>query len=157
MRRNPVTPEGYKRLEDELKRQKSIVRPGIVRDIEEARAHGDISENAEYEDAKERQSMCEGRIAQLENDVASAEVINPSTMPKIDRIAFGATVDLENEEGEARTYQIVGTSESDIAACRISWMSPLAKALIGKHDGDEAVVPAPGGKQVWDIVGVRYI
>ncbi|MFT6142228.1 MAG: transcription elongation factor GreA [Myxococcota bacterium] len=157
MQRNPVTPKGYIALEAELKRQKSIVRIGIVRDIEEARAHGDISENAEFEDAKERQSMCEGRIALLENQVAAAEVIDPSKMKQQDRIVFGATVDLENEAGDARTYQIIGETEFDIDNGKISWKSPLAQALIGKNDGDEVEVPAPGGRQVWEVVGVRYI
>lgn len=157
MQRNPVTPEGYQKLVDDLRHHKSVVRPGIVRDIEEARAHGDISENAEYEDAKERQSMCEGRVALLENQVAAAEIIDPSKMEQIDRVVFGATVDLENAEGEARTYQIVGVTEFDVENSRISWRSPLAKALIGKYDGDEVEVPTPAGRQVWEIVGVRYV
>lgn len=157
MQRNPVTPEGYERLQVELKEQKSVVRPKIVRDIEEARAHGDLSENSEYDDAKERQSLCEGRIAQLEQLVATAEVIDPAKLPQTDRIVFGATVDLENAEGDERTYQIVGESESDLDRNRISWRSPLAKALIGKHEGDEVEVPAPGGRQVWEVIGVRYV
>jgi len=157
MIRNPVTPEGYTALVAELKRQKEIVRPSIVRDIEEARAHGDISENSEYEDAKERQAMCEGRILHLEGQVASAEVIDISKLPVKDKVVFGATVDIENvDSGDTRTWRIVGEDESDVEGGSISFKSPLGRALIGLREGDEAVVPAPSGKQLWEIVAVRY-
>lgn len=155
--RNPVTPEGYKTLLAELKHEKEVVRPGIVRDIEEARAHGDISENSEYEDAKERQAHCEGRIAELEHRVATAEVIDVKKLPVSDRVVFGTTVRIENTEtGEQRTWTIVGETEADIENGRISFKSPLGKALIGRHEGEEAVVPAPSGKQTWEILEVRY-
>jgi len=155
--RNPVTPEGYKALVEELKHEKEVVRPQIVRDIEEARAHGDISENSEYEDAKERQAHCEGRIAELEHRVATAEVIDVKKLPVSDRVVFGTTVRIENTEtGEERTWTIVGETEADIERGRISFKSPLGKALIGRHEGEEVVVPAPSGKQTWEIIEVRY-
>ena len=157
MNRNPVTPEGYEALVAELKRQKEVVRPQIVRDIEEARAHGDISENSEYEDAKERQALCEGKIQELEGRVASAEVIDIKKIPENGRVVFGATVRIENtESGEERTWTIVGETEADVEGGRISFKSPLGKALIGRNEGDEAEVPAPGGKQVWEIVEIRH-
>ncbi len=157
MTRNPVTPAGYEALVAELKRQKEVLRPQIVRDIEEARAHGDISENSEYEDAKERQAMCEGRIAELEAAVASAEVIDITKIPKNGRVVFGATVQIENaKSGEERTYRIVGESEANVEGGLISFKSPLGKALIGREEGEEAEVPAPGGKQVWEIIGIRH-
>ncbi len=157
MNRNPVTPEGYQALVAELKRQKEIVRPQIVRDIEEARAHGDISENSEYEDAKERQAMCEGRIADLEGRVASAEVIDIKKIPPNDRVIFGATVTIENtESGEERTWRIVGEDEADVDGGMISFKSPLGSSLIGRSEGEEAEVPAPGGRQTWEILEVQY-
>lgn len=155
--RNPVTPEGYKALVEELRHEKEVVRPQIVRDIEEARAHGDISENSEYEDAKERQAHCEGRIAELEHRVATAEIIDVKKLPRSDRVVFGTTVRIENTEtGEERTWTIVGETEADIERSRISFKSPLGKALIGRHEGEEVVVPAPSGRQTWEIVEVRY-
>ena len=158
MNRNPVTPEGYAALVAELKRQKEVVRPQIVRDIEEARAHGDISENSEYEDAKERQALCEGRIADLEGRVASAEVIDITKLPKDDRVVFGCTVVIENtNSGDQRTWRIVGEDEADVEGGKISFKSPLGKALIGRNEGEEAEVPAPSGKQVWEIVEVQYL
>ncbi|MFT7519068.1 MAG: transcription elongation factor GreA [Kiritimatiellia bacterium] len=157
MQRNPVTPEGYKALSDELAHAKSIGRPGIVRDIEEARAHGDLSENSEYDDAKERQSMMEGRIALLENLVASAEVIDVKTLTPSERVVFGTTVLLENAEtGVERTWRIVGEQETDIPRGLISFKAPVAKAIIGRNAGDQVVIPTPGGRQVWEIVEVRY-
>lgn len=155
--RNPVTPEGYAALVAELKHEKEVVRPGIVRDIEEARAHGDISENSEYEDAKERQAHCEGRIAELEHRVATAEVIDVRKLPKSDRVVFGTTVVIANvETDEQRTWRIVGETEADVESGKISFKSPLGKALIGRHEGDEVAVHAPGGNQTWEIVEVRY-
>ena len=157
MNRNPVTPEGYEALVAELKRQKEVVRPQIVRDIEEARAHGDISENSEYEDAKERQALCEGRIAELESRVASAEVIDITKIPASERVVFGATVSIENTvTGDQRTWRIVGESEASVDDGKISYKSPLGNALIGRNAGDEAEVPAPGGKQTWEIIEVMY-
>ena len=157
MTRYPVTPEGYEALVAELKHHKEVLRPQIVRDIEEARAHGDISENSEYEDAKERQALCEGRIAELEGRVAAAEVIDITRLPENDRVVFGATVTIENtKSGEVRTWRIVGEDEANVEGGMISYKSPLGKALIGKNEGDEAEVPAPSGKQSWEIVEVRY-
>lgn len=157
MTRNPVTPEGYAALVSELNHLKEVVRPGIVRDIEEARAHGDISENSEYEDAKERQAHCEGRIAEVESRIATAEVIDITRLPVSDRVVFGATVRIENPvTGEGRVWRIVGEDESDIERAKISYKSPLAQALIGKREGDETVVPAPSGNQTWEIIEVHY-
>jgi transcription elongation factor GreA len=157
MTRNPVTPEGYAALVAELNHLREVVRPGIVRDIEEARAHGDISENSEYEDAKERQAHCEGRIGEVEHRIATAEVIDISRLPASDRVVFGATVKIENTaSGETRTWRIVGEDEADVDKAKISYKSPLGKALIGKRSGDEALVPAPSGNQTWEILEVQY-
>ena len=156
MTRTPVTPEGYAALVAELRHYKEVVRPQIVRDIEEARAHGDISENSEYEDAKERQAHCEGRIALLEGRVASAEVIDVSRLPASNRVVFGATVTIESAAGESRTWRIVGEDVADVEGGKISYKSPLGKALIGRREGDEATVPAPSGTRTWEIVQVRY-
>lgn len=158
MNRYPITPEGYARARAELRHQKEVVRPGIVRDIEEARAHGDLSENSEYEDAKERQSLCEGRITYLENVLAAAEVIDIRKLPQDGTVVFGTTVDLEDPEtGEARTYRIVGETESDVEAGCISYVSPLGKSLIGHTEGEEVTVPTPKGPRRWEIVDVRYV
>ncbi|MEQ1505035.1 MAG: transcription elongation factor GreA [Myxococcota bacterium] len=157
MIRYPVTPEGYAALVAELANLKEVVRPGIVRDIEEARAHGDISENSEYEDAKERQAHCEGRIMDVEGRVAAAEVIDVTRLPSSNKVVFGATVRIENTtSGEKRTWRIVGEDEADIDKLKVSYKSPLGKALIGKREGEEAVVPAPSGNQTWEIVEVQY-
>jgi len=157
MTRNPVTPEGYAALVGELSRLREVVRPGIVRDIEEARAHGDISENSEYEDAKERQAHCEGRIAEVESRIASAEVIDVAKLTPSDKVVFGATVKIENTtSGEVRTWRIVGEDEADVDKAKISFKSPLGKSLIGRREGDEAVVSAPSGNQTWQILEVQY-
>jgi transcription elongation factor GreA len=157
MTRFPVTPEGYEVLVKELRRQKEIVRPGIVRDIEEARAHGDISENSEYEDAKERQALCEGRVRELESQVAAAEIIDVKKLKPSDRVVFGTTVDIENtDSGDERTWRIVGESEANVEQGSISYTSPLGRSMIGRSEGDEVSVPAPGGKQSWEIIEVRY-
>ncbi len=157
MQRNPVTPKGYELLLADLKRHKEILRPQVVKDIEEARAHGDISENSEYEDAKERQAHIEGRVAWLEGQVAAADIIDVTRIEPSERVVFGTTVDLENaESGEERTYRIVGEAETDVNNGLISWKSPLAKAIIGREVGDTAEVPAPGGVQVWEIIDVHY-
>lgn len=158
MSRHPVTPEGLEALHTELTRQKSIVRPGIVRDIEEARAHGDISENSEYEDAKERQALCEGRIAYLEGVIAGAEVIDVLKLPQNGRVVFGTTVELEDpESGETRRYRLVGETESNVDEGLVSFKSPIGQALIGREEGDEVEVSTPGGKRRWEICEVLYL
>ena len=157
MTKNPVTPEGYNALVAELRHLHEVVRPQIVRDIEEARAHGDISENSEYEDAKERQAHCEGRIAEIEGRVAAAEIIDVTKLQNTGRVVFGATVSIESPtSGDARTWRIVGEDEADVSRAKISYKSPLGKALIGKRQGDEVVVPAPSGNQTWEILDVQY-
>ena len=157
MTRNPITPDGYELLIKDLKHHKEHLRPRVVKDIEEARAHGDISENAEYEDAKERQSLIEGRIRWLEAQLAGADIIDVSKLKADGRVVFGTTVQLENvETGEERTWRIVGETEADVGQGTISWKSPLARSLIGRDEGDEVEVPTPSGKQTWEIVEVRY-
>ncbi len=157
MNRFLVTPVGYEKLKTELAHEKEVVRPQIVRDIEEARAHGDISENSEYEDAKERQAHCEGRIAMLENSFASAEIIDVTKLPASERVVFGTTVVIVNvDSDEQRTWKIVGENEADVENGLISYKSPIGKALIGKSEGDEVEVHTPGGKQTWSIDEVHY-
>jgi len=152
----PMTASGLQRLEEELRQLKSVERPAIIRQIAEARTHGDLSENAEYHAARERQSFIEGRIAELEEIVASAEVIDPSTLSG-DHVKFGALVRLVDEETEKEAnYQIVGVHEADIKRGRLSVSSPLAKALIGKKIGDAVSVPAPGGDRSYEILDVRF-
>jgi transcription elongation factor GreA len=152
----PMTAPGLQRLEEELRQLKSVERPAIIRQIAEARTHGDLSENAEYHAARERQSFIEGRIAELEEIVASAEVIDPSTLSG-DHVKFGALVRLVDEETEKEAnYQIVGVHEADIKRGRLSVSSPLAKALIGKKTGDAVSVPAPGGDRSYEILDVRF-
>ena len=152
----PMTAPGLQRLEDELRTLKSIERPAVIRAIAEARTHGDLSENAEYHAARERQSFIEGRIAELEEIVSSVEVIDPSTLSG-DNVKFGAHVKLIDEETDKETtYQIVGTHEADIKSQRLSVSSPLAKALIGKKVGDSISVPAPGGDRSYEILSVKF-
>ena len=156
MNKVPMTTDGFSRLQEELRRLKSIDRPAVIRAIAEARTHGDLSENAEYHAARERQSFIEGRIAELEEIVSSAEVIDPSALSG-EHVKFGAHVWLVDEETEREsTYQIVGVHEADIKLGRISVSSPLAKALIGKKVGDTVSVPAPGGDKSYEILGVRF-
>ena len=151
-----MTAPGLQRLEEELRQLKSVERPSIIRALDEARTHGDLSENAEYHAARERQSFIEGRIAELEEIVASAEVIDPSTLSG-DLVKFGAHVRLVDEETEKEaSYQIVGVHEADIKSGRLSVSSPLAKALIGKKTGDAVSVPAPGGDRSYEILDVRF-
>ena len=151
-----MTAPGLLRLEDELRQLKSAERPAIIRAIAEARTHGDLSENAEYHTARERQSFIEGRIAELEEIVSSAEVIDPSMLSG-DQVKFGAHVRLVDEENDREaTYQIVGMHEADIKQGRLSVSSPLAKALIGKKTGDTVSVPAPGGDKTYEILSVRF-
>ena len=156
MQKFPMTAPGLQRLEDELRQLKSEERPAVIRAIAEARSHGDLSENAEYHAARERQSFIEGRIAELEEIVSSAEVIDPAGLSG-EHIKFGAHVWLVDEETERElTYQIVGVHEADIKLGRISVSSPLAKALIGKKVGDTVSVPAPGGDKSYEVLGVRF-
>jgi transcription elongation factor GreA len=152
----PMTGPGLQRLEDELRQLKVEERPSIIRAIAEARAHGDLSENAEYHAARERQSFIEGRIAELEEIVSAAEVIDPASLSG-DHVKFGAHVRLLDEETEKEAaYQIVGVHEADIKLARLSLSSPLAKALIGKKVGDTVSVPAPGGDRSYEILDIKF-
>lgn len=152
----PMTIHGKAMLEAELKRLLQEERPSIIKAIEEAREQGDISENAEYESAKERQSMIEGRIADIQTKIASAEVINPAEI-KADRVVFGATVTiLDLEEEEQVTYQIVGIDEADVKSGKISIMSPIARSLIGKKLKDVVVVHSPKGEKEYEVVSFKY-
>ena len=156
MQKFPMTAPGLQRLEEELRTLKSVERPSIIRAIAEARSHGDLSENAEYHAARERQSFIEGRIAELEEIVSAAEVIDPSSLSG-KNVKFGAHVRLVDEETEQESlYQIVGVHEADIKEKRISISSPLAKALIGRTVGDTVSVPAPGGDRSYEILAVDY-
>ena len=155
--RMPMTPAGLVRLKDELKRLKSVERPRIVKEIAEARSHGDLSENAEYHAAKEKQSHVEGRITQVEHWIATAEVIDVSKLSG-DRVVFGATVHLTDcQSGDEVLYRIVGELEADLKQGRISVTSPIARALIGKSEGDVVRVRAPGGEREYEIIDVRYL
>jgi transcription elongation factor GreA len=158
MSKVPVTVNGAEKLRAELHDLKSVKRPQIIAAIAEARAHGDLSENAEYAAAKERQSFIEGRIAEIESKLSNAQIIDPSTIDADGRCVFGATIALEAvDSGEAVTYQIVGDDEADIKAGKISISSPIARALIGKSEGDVADVQAPGGIRSFEIIEVKYI
>jgi transcription elongation factor GreA len=153
----PMTAPGLQQLEEELRHLKGVERPAIIRAIAEARSHGDLSENAEYHAARERQSFIEGRIAELEEIIASAEVIDPSQLSG-DNVKFGAHVWVVEEDSEKEsTFQIVGQHEADIKNGRISISSPLAKALIGRKVGDTVSVPAPSGDRSYEILGVKYV
>jgi transcription elongation factor GreA len=158
MNKIPLTITGASRLRAELQELKSVQRPAIINAIAEARAHGDLSENAEYAAAKERQSFIEGRIAELESKLSNAQIINPALLEADGRCVFGATVELEDmDSGEIVTYQIVGEDEADIKEGKISVSSPLARALIGKSAGDVAEVQAPGGVRELELLDVKYI
>lgn len=158
MSRHPLTPEGYEKALADLRHQKEVVRPQIVLDIEEARAHGDISENSEFEDAKERQSLCEARIKFLEGVVAGAEVIDIQRVEPTGRVVFGTTVVIEEpDSGKEARWRIVGETESDTESGKISYTSPMGRALIGKEEGDEVTVPTPQGPRKWEIVEVLYL
>jgi transcription elongation factor GreA len=152
-----MTKRGAELLREVLHRLKSVERPANSAAIGEARAHGDLSENAEYHAARERAGFIEGRISELEAKLANAQVIDPKLVDAEGRCVFGATVDVEDESGEATTWQIVGEDEADIKAGRISISSPLARALIGKEAGEVAEVQAPGGVKRYEIVDVRYL
>lgn len=157
MEKVPITPEGYQRLEEELRRLKAEDRPAIIRAISEARAHGDLSENAEYHAAKDRQAFVEGRIAELEDKTSRAEIIDPANMSGTQSVKFGATVVVIDEESEEKSkFQIVGADESDIDNGRISVTSPMARALIGKEAGDQIEVLAPSGSRFYEIDSVDY-
>ena len=154
----PVTKRGAELLKDELQRLKTVERPAVINAISEARAQGDLSENADYDAAKERQGLIEGRIAEIESKLSMAQVIDPAALDAGGRVVFGATVELEEEaSGEAVTYQIVGEDEADLKLGRINISSPIARALIGKEEGDVAEVQAPGGVKRFEIVAVSYI
>ena len=154
MEQLPITTEGYKALKEELERLKTIDRPENIKAIEVARAHGDLSENAEYHAAKERQSFLEGRIGELSYKIGNAKIIDPDTVPK-DVVRFASRVLVENLDSEEEIeYMIVGPDEADIKKGKISVSSPLGSALIGKEPGDEAVLQAPGGKRVYEIIDI---
>ena len=154
----PLTVKGAELLKAELQHLKSVERPKVIADIAEARSHGDLSENAEYDAAKERQSFVEGRIAEVEGKLSNAQIIDPAQLDADGRCVFGATVDLEDlDSGDNVTYQIVGDDEADIKAGKISVSSPIARALIGKYSGDVAEVQAPGGVKSYEILDVRYV
>lgn len=157
MHRVPMTPAGHAALKAELKHIKEVVRYQIVKDIEEARAHGDISENSEFEDAKHRQSLNEGRIRELEAKLSAAEVIDVTRIPASDRVIFGTTVNLTDlNTDEEVIYTIVGTDEADVKLGKISVSSPIGRALVGREAGDEVTVQAPGGARKYVIDEVHY-
>ncbi len=154
----PITVRGAELLKDELQRLKSVERHAVIQAISEARAQGDLSENAEYEAAKDKQGFIEGRILEIEGKLAAAQIIDPARVDADGRVVFGATVDLEDEDSGAKvTYQIVGDDEADLKLGLISVSSPIARALIGKETGDVAEVQAPGGVRSYEIVEVRYL
>ncbi len=155
MKRTPMTLRGAEALRAELKRLKSEARPAVIKAIAEARSHGDLSENAEYHAAREQQGFIEGRIREIEAKLSTAEVIDPSTLPKNGKVVFGSVVELEDEEGNRLVYQIVGEDEADIGAGLISVTSPIARAMVGKSEGDVVDVSAPGGVRSLEIVEVR--
>lgn len=158
MSKVPITKTGAEMLRQELHRLKTVDRPNVVAAIAEARAHGDLSENAEYAAARERQSFIEGRIQEIEGKLGNAQIIDPKLLDADGRCVFGATVDLEDQEsGDRVTYQIVGDDEADLKNNKISISSPIARALIGKYAGDIAEVKAPGGTREYEILDVRYV
>lgn len=158
MSKIPLTVVGAEKLRAELQRLKNMERPAVIAAIAEARAHGDLSENAEYDAAKERQGFVEGRIAEVEMKLANAQIIDPALLDADGRCVFGATVKLEDlESRETVTYQIVGDDEAEIKEGKISISSPIARALIGKYPGDVAEVQAPGGVREYEILDVKYI
>ncbi|MCL2635454.1 MAG: transcription elongation factor GreA [Betaproteobacteria bacterium] len=157
MSKVPLTVAGAEKLRAELHRLKTVERPNVIAAIAEARSHGDLSENAEYDAAKERQAFVEGRILEVEGKLSNAQVIDPRLLDADGRCVFGATVDLEDQDsGAAATYQIVGEDEADIKSGKLSVASPLARALIGKYAGDIAQVQAPGGIREYEVIDVRY-
>lgn len=158
MRKVPLTKAGAEKLRQELHTLKTVERPNVVAAIAEARAHGDLSENAEYAAARERQSFIEGRIQEIEGKLGNAQIIDPKLLDADGRCVFGATVDLEDlESGSKVTYQIVGDDEADLKNSKISISSPIARALIGKYAGDVAEVKAPGGTREYELLDVKYV
>lgn len=154
----PITQSGAEKLRAELHKMKTVHRPAIIAAIAEARSHGDLSENAEYDAAKEKQGFIEGRIAELESKLSNAQIINPAALNADGACVFGATVDLVDlDTNTAVTYQVVGDDEADIKEGKISISSPIARALIGKYAGDVAEVQAPGGIREYEILDVKYI
>jgi transcription elongation factor GreA len=154
----PITKRGAEKLKDELHRLKTVERPSVIQAIAEARAQGDLSENAEYDAAKDRQGFIEGRIQEIEGKLSAAQIIDPAAVDAGGRVVFGTTVALEDEAtGEAVSYQIVGEDEADLKLGLINISSPIARALIGKEEGDVAEVQAPGGVRRYEIVGVSYV
>jgi transcription elongation factor GreA len=154
----PLTRRGAEKLKEELTRLKSVERHAVIQAISEARAQGDLSENAEYEAAKDKQGFIEGRILEIESKLAAAQIIDPAALDAGGRVVFGSTVDLEEEASGAKsTYQIVGDDEADLKQGLISISSPIARAMIGKEAGDVAEVQAPGGIKHYEIVDVRYL
>ncbi|HRQ06443.1 MAG TPA: transcription elongation factor GreA [Nitrosomonas halophila] len=154
----PITLSGAEKLRAELHEMKTVHRPAVIAAIAEARSHGDLSENAEYDAAKEKQGFIEGRIAELESKLSNAQIINPAQLDADGACVFGATVDLKDLDSDATvTYQIVGDDEADIKDSKISISSPIARALIGKYAGDIAEVQAPGGIREYEILDVRYV
>jgi len=154
----PLTKRGAEKLKDELQRLKSVERHAVIQAIAEARAQGDLSENAEYEAAKDKQGFIEGRILEIESKLAAAQIIDPARLDAGGKVVFGSTVELEEEASGAKvTYQIVGDDEADLKQGLISISSPIARALIGKEAGDVADVQAPGGIKSYEIVEVRYL
>ena len=153
-----MTVEGAARLKAELHRLKTVERPAVIEALAEARSHGDLSENADYDAAKERQGFIEGRISEVESKLAHAQVINPADIEADGRVVFGSTVEVEDlGSGDRNAYQIVGDDEADIKAGKISVNSPIARALIGKIEGDTAEVQAPGGLRSYEVRAVRYV
>jgi len=158
VKRMPLTLKGAERLRNELKRLKSVDRPRVIQAIAEARAHGDLSENAEYHAAREQQSFIEGRIKDIEAHLSNSEIIDVTSIAAGEKVVFGATVDLEDQDdGGKVVYQIVGDAEADIKAGLISVSSPIARALVGKSEGDTVDVVAPNGTRSYEIVNVRYV
>ena len=157
MKRTPMTMRGAEALRNELKKLKSEARPNVIKAIAEARAHGDLSENAEYHAAREQQGFIEGRINEIEAKLSTAEIIDTSKLTNTGKVVFGAVVELEEQDGAHRvTYQVVGEDEADIRSGRISITSPIARAVVGKSEGDVVDVAAPGGIRSYEIVAVKY-
>jgi transcription elongation factor GreA len=157
MKRTPMTLRGAEALRAELKRLKTEARPNVIKAIAEARGHGDLSENAEYHAAREQQGFIEGRIGEIEAKLGNAEIIDPSKLTNTGKVVFGAAVELEDQDDGTRVvYQMVGEDEADIRAGRISITSPIARALVGKSEGDVVDVSAPGGVRSYEIVTVRF-
>jgi transcription elongation factor GreA len=158
MRRKPLTSKGAEKLRVELRRLKSEERPRVIQAIAEARAHGDLSENAEYHAAREQQGFIEGRIKEIEHDLSHCEIIDVAHLPRSGRVVFGSTVHLEDQDdGSEVVFQIVGEPEADVRLGLISVTSPIARALVGKQEGDVVDVAVPGGSRAFEIVAVRYV